>query len=237
MSATGRSPRGGVVDGATADYFPTPAWCVHRLLDDCADDLGLVDGADVTALEPTVGDGAIVRAVASWPLLRPSHALPRWTGVELRRGALDPATRLDRHVEGVDFRSWHPDPDGIENVPLFDVTIGNPPFNLAESIVRHAMDISVVVVMLLRVSFLESDERIPFWHGVGEDPALRILPNRPSFDGEGTDSTAYAWFIWGCPAITGVRVLASTPAGVRAAQRPGPIVIDPIQRSLFEAAE
>ena len=40
-----------------SDYYPTPAWCVHRLFDE-------VDLPGGVWLEPAVGDGAIVRAVS-----------------------------------------------------------------------------------------------------------------------------------------------------------------------------
>lgn len=214
MSAAGRG-----AERAEYDYYPTPAWCVDRLLDDCGADLGLFDGHDVEALEPTVGDGAIVRACERWAWaarLAGGVASPRWTGVELRRGALAGGTPLVHHVEGVDFRSWVPE------IPLdhgtFDVCIGNPPFNFAESIVRRCLAMSDRVAMLLRVGFLGSAERYPFWQEYGDDCALRVLPDRPSFDGEGTDSATYAWFIWGCPDVRGIRVLATTPKPIRAAQ-------------------
>lgn len=238
MSAKGR----GAHRGGDVDFYPTPAWPVHRLLDAHADDLGLFDGHDVRALEPTCGDGAIVRACDSWPRLRSADARPHWTGVELRPHALDLMTRLDCHVEGVDFRAW----DYRDVTPLerhahrdlpFDVIIGNPPFNIAESIIRRCLDLSPIVVMLLRVGFLGSGERLPFWRGIGEGVALRVLPDRPSFDGEGTDSSAYAWFVWGCDAIRGVEVLDETPVEIRNAQKPGALFVDPRQRDLFASLE
>ena len=220
MSAKGR----GAHRGGDVDYYPTPAWCVDRLLDNCGEWLL---SAVHEALEPTVGDGAIVRAVDAW-CARTGRREPSWTGVELRTGALDSRTRLSRHVEGVDFRVWS------QSVSYrFDLCIGNPPFHLFESIARSAIEASHVTALLLRVSVLESEERIDFWRTVGRDVALRVLPQRPSFDGEGTDSCAYAWFVWGHPQIRGVEVLDSTPIAVRNAQKPGALVVDPRQRSLF----
>lgn len=204
MSAKGR----GRHEGGGEDYYPTPAWAVHRLLDDCGDFLLTRDGAP--ALEPTCGDGAIVRAVHSWPGHKVSIA---WTGVELRTGALAENTQLAHHIEGVDFMSWNPS-------TVFDLALGNPPFAIAEKIIRRALDHSHVVAMLLRVSFLGSDERVEFFRGVGADPALRVLPDRPSFDGIGTDASTYAWFVWGHPEIRGVRMLESTPVAERKAQTP-----------------
>ncbi len=201
------------------DFFPTPPWCVDRLLDRHALDLGF--GRRVNApslLEPTVGDGAIVRAVDAW-IARSLHIEMEhsWTGVELRIGALLPGTELDCHVEGYDFRTWSR-PDSV--LP-FDLAMGNLPFALAEPMLRRCFEVSRATAILLRVDFLGSAERAPFWAGVGASPHLRILPDRPSFDGAGTDSSTYAWFVWGAE-LRGPRVdvLDTTPASVRAAQKP-----------------
>ncbi len=67
--------------------------------------------------------------------------------------------------------------------------------------------------MLLRVGFLESEKRKPFWEDVGMADVY-ILPNRPSFDGLGTDSACYAWFVWDNEIIrdTGkIKILNYTP--------------------------
>lgn len=222
MSAKGR----GAHRGGEHDYYPTPAWCVDRLLDNCGEWLLAVDDA----LEPSVGDGAIVRAVEAWRA-RAGHAKPiAWTGVELRRNALDSRTPLAEHVEGVDFRAW------AKTAGRFDLALGNPPFVIFESIARHALSLSHVTALLLRVSVLESTERIDFWSTVGRDVAMRVLPQRPSFDGEGTDSCAYAWFVWNHPQIRGIEVLGDTPIEVRNAQKPGALLVDPRQCDLFAGA-
>lgn len=223
MSAKGR----GRHDGGDEDYYPTPAWCVHRLLDDCGNVLLDCD----TALEPTCGDGAIIRAVESWEGVPPRWtgqeprclAGPRWTGLELRRDALareTPLVTLATHVEGVDFRLWANAWSTPPGAPHFGLSLGNPPFNIAEMILRGCFSISHVTAMLLRVGFLGSDERVDFFRSVGADPALRILPDRPSFDGVGTDSSTYAWFVWGSSDIRGNKMLNSTPLEIRKAQTP-----------------
>jgi len=51
------------------------------------------------------------------------------------------------------------------------------------------------LVFLLRLGFLASFERVALWKDLGE-PDLRILPNRPSYTGGGTDKYDYAWYIW-----------------------------------------
>lgn len=77
-----------------------------------------------------------------------------------------------------------------------DWIVGNPPFTGAEAHVRMALrEASVGVAFLLRLAFLESAARIPFWR---EHPAadVHVLSRRPSFTGSGTDSAAYGWFVW-----------------------------------------
>jgi hypothetical protein len=220
VSAAGR----GEHRGGDVDFYPTPAWCVDRLLDDCGADLL---GPAVFMLEPTIGDGAIVRACDAWYARTFPHRSPlRWTGVELQRGRLDARTRLAEHVEGVDFRKWTPS-------DRFDVSIGNVAYNIAESLIRHALRHADVVVQLLHLGFLGSDERVDFYRTVGSRLALRVLPERPSFDGEGTDAIPYAWYIWNHPTITGVKQLETTPKGVRNAQKPGSLQFDPRQIALF----
>lgn len=218
------------------DFFPTPPWCVHRLLDRHGEELGLFGG--VSILEPTIGDGAIVRAVAEWVDgwdARITDAL-RWTGVELRRGALAPGTVLDAHFEGQDFRTFDPwelgllghtakhgpTPDYLDVAfDRFDLALGNPPFSIAEAIIRGCLETSRAVAMLLRMDYLGSAARVPFWRTAASDPWLRILPEHISFDGDGTDSSTYAWFLWNVE-LSGPRVdvLEATPASIRSAQKP-----------------
>lgn len=225
MSATGRGR-----ERVPFDFYPTPPWCVDRLLDRHGTEI--LSGVD-RCLEPTVGDGAIVRAVESWVIrseVPGTGALPaarRWTGVELRWDALDPVTPLDAHFQNQDFRSWVPWGFGPEGSPFmeprFDLAIGNPPFSIAEAILRRCFEVSRVTAMLLRLGFLGSSERVEFWRGAGSDLYIRVIPDRPSFDGHGTDSASYAWFIWGVE-LGGARVdvLDQTPVSVRAAQKPEP---------------
>lgn len=228
MSAKGR----GRHEGGAEDYYPTPAWCVDRLLDRIGDRLldSLEDG---DALEPTVGDGAIVRAAQAWVLRTyRSDARIRWTGVELRRGALAPGTVLHRHVEGVDFRTFENALVWTEGQP-YALALGNPSYVIAEDIIRRALSMSVTVAMLLRTGFLGSDERVEFWRGVGANPGLYVLPDRPSFDGVGTDAATYAWFVWSDDErFRGVHMLDSTPLAVRNAQKPQGLAFAALQGSL-----
>lgn len=169
MSATGRG-----AERAEADYYPTPAWCVQRLLDHVELPAGIW-------LEPSAGEGHIIRAAQ----------LSRvwWIAVEMREECGPPLRAVCDDVVIADFLRW----DGV-HVPCA-VALGNPPFSLAQEFVEHALRHAEQVVYLLRLSFLESQKRRAFFGRVGV-PDVFVLPERPSFTGEGTDSCAYAWMRW-----------------------------------------
>ena len=190
MSATNRGDRG----GGEHDFFPTPAWCVHRLLE--AVDLPL----NANWLEPCVGGWSIVEAVADW---RPLVDATLWTTVDIRPDA-------DADITA-DF-TWMGCPELGDR--RFDVCCTNPPFGIAEEFVRGAMARCDVVVMLLRLSWLASETRADFLRE--NTPSVYVLPNRPSFTGDGkTDAADYAWMVWGLDDVPRLEILKSTPADER----------------------
>lgn len=79
-----------------------------------------------------------------------------------------------------------------------NTVITNPPFNIAQQIIERALDDVVEggeVIMLLRVNFLGSQKRKPFW----KDAPLKhvyVLSKRPAFINGKTDSIEYAWFVF-----------------------------------------
>jgi hypothetical protein len=82
----------------------------------------------------------------------------------------------------------------------YDLIIGNPPYEYAEEFVRQSLRYLAPtgrIVFLLRLAFLESQERgVGLWR---EHPPYRVLTcsKRPSFTGNGkTDSAAYAVYYW-----------------------------------------
>lgn len=99
-----------------------------------------------------------------------------------------PAPALSDYHEQCDFLQW-------DESCRFNVIITNPPFYLAEEIVRKALRCADHVAMLLRLAFLESRRREAFHE---EHPSnVYVLSRRPSFMANGmTDSAAYAWFKW-----------------------------------------
>jgi hypothetical protein len=111
---------------------------------------------------------------------------------------------LDRMVEKLDggLVDWHEiraGRDYLFDSPIpnkYDLIITNPPYTLAQEFVEKAYIEARNVLMLLRLNFLGSKRRHEFWKTHTPD-YLFILSKRPSFTGNGTDATDYAWFGWG----------------------------------------
>jgi hypothetical protein len=87
-------------------------------------------------------------------------------------------------------------PAGMEAI------VTNPPFKLAERFVEHALQLCPLVVMLLRLAFLESERRCGILEGRGLARVhvfRRRLPmmHRAGWEGRKANSgMAFAWFIW-----------------------------------------
>ena len=189
------------------DFYPTPSWCVHRLLEEVV----LPGGA---WLEPCAGNGAIIDAV------RAMRSDVEWTAVEVQ-------PHVGSHLHS---RSQVTDVHLDDFFQLSDdlrrhrVVITNPPFSSAERFIRASLELADHVVMLLRLNFLASLKRAPLMRE--HPPDVYVLPNRPSFTGSGTDSIDYAWFHWppGRRTDGRLKVLATTSKEDRGASsaRHGP---------------
>jgi hypothetical protein len=87
-------------------------------------------------------------------------------------------------------------PDGCEGI------VTNPPFKIAAQFVEHALRLSPLVIMLLRLAFMESERRCPILEGAG---LARIhvfrkrLPmmHRDGWEGRKANSgMAFCWMVW-----------------------------------------
>lgn len=132
------------------DYYSTPRAAFAPLID--------ILPRDKSFWEPCAGDGRLIR----W--LRESG----------------------REVGGVDFS-----PQRQEIYPMISVDyltdftqrefiVTNPPFSLAFEMCQHAKITAFEFMFLLRLSFLESEERGD-WLAANEPGALFVLRKRPSF--------------------------------------------------------
>lgn len=171
------------------DYYATPTWCVDAILPE----LGPLQGCKI--LEPQAGHGAIVRAL---------HA----AGADrIYAHDLNPDMwAIFRELDGVvvatsgDFLLSQGLCQGVRMWPAegFDLIVMNPPYSDAARHVEHALTLLACggsCAALLRLGFLCSGKRADFRRRRPCD-VFPLVP-RPSFTGGGTDSSEYAWFIWG----------------------------------------
>jgi len=186
-----------------ADNYPTPAWCVHRLLDHCPE---LREGGHW--LEPAAGNGQIIRAVETYdPPPGITMKYPKWTAVELRKGEKQtleqfPKSVIKKVVCPQDFFEY-------QTEATFDTIITNPPFWLAMAFIQKSLTLNTSrVIMLLRLNFVGTELRHEFFTNHMANRCL-VLPNRPPFTRNkhgkwATDSIEYAWLLWEPPALNSV---------------------------------
>lgn len=134
-------------------------------------------------LEPAVGFGVFLKP------LRQAFPLAEIVGVDLRSLALRQAAVLDVVFELGDFLD-------AEYLEHHDLVIGNPPYEHALEFCRKALVLAPTVVFILRLGFLASIKRHPFW--ASSPPArVYVVSKRPSFTGDGgTDQTDYCVVCW-----------------------------------------
>lgn len=156
------------------DRYYTPAWPTEALLRR----LPLREGD--TILEPCAGQGGIARV-----LERHGH--------QVITGDFDPEAPVDHHW---DWTQAYLHPGRYRE--RIDQNIGwiitNPPYAVAEAIVRASRGICPRVAVLLRLTWLEP---VSSRQDLLNDLARVIVTPRVSYTGDGaTDSTGSAWFIW-----------------------------------------
>jgi len=193
MSATKRNKKSSPRD--PFDYYPTPEWCVKRFLEAAE----IPYSSTPVWMEPSAGDGAIIRAVGNFHTIKKNGVTsvlqykPDWIAIEIQpRLQASLEKEIDKnHVLITDFLALDIEALGISP----QVVITNPPYSVALSFIKKAIDLkSEYVCMLLRLNFLASKERSEFMRT--HTPDVFVLPNRPAFTKDGTDNTEYAWFVW-----------------------------------------
>lgn len=156
------------------DYYPTPAWMTLALL-------RRVSVFDV--LEPCSGENAIADVL-------------RANGLQVTTNDADPSRPAATHLDATQRETWErlsPRPYR-HGCPFWTVT--NPPFSLADALVPLAVEHSIKVAMLLRLSWLEPTAARQRFLAVHPPSLLIVLP-RHSFKGNrSTDSVTSAWFVW-----------------------------------------
>ena len=97
---------------------------------------------------------------------------------------------------GIDFLQQQQAPAGCTCI------VTNPPFRIANQFVAHALDLCPIVVMLLRLAFLESERRTNILEGRGLHRIhvfrLRLpMMHRQGWNGRKSNSgMAFCWMRW-----------------------------------------
>jgi hypothetical protein len=84
-----------------------------------------------------------------------------------------------------------------------EAIVTNPPFKLVAEFAEHALALAPLVVLLLRLAFLESERRSSIIEG-GKLARVHVFRNRlPMMHRDGWDgpkissgAIAFAWFVW-----------------------------------------
>jgi hypothetical protein len=193
MTATGR--RAGV--RRPEDHYVTPDWCVKRLLETYqpkASSLGR------TWLDPCAADGElIVAACDAMEALGAAGAPNRFMACDKREACREPLEKLVGRDNVVidDFLGLAE----VSREQMADVILTNPPFSLAQQFVNSGLKLAEVAIFLLRMNFLATKGRRMFM--ADHRPGIFVMPDRPSFNGYGTDAADYAWFVFGDPEVAG----------------------------------
>ena len=131
----------------------------------------------------------------------------RWGEIVLETQPLAELTgvELDDTPANQSFNEWYGKTDFLEwaeNSPeerTFDFIVSNPPYYIAEPIIRAAWDLLVpggTMLMLLRLAFQAGIKRYEtLWNDIWVRE-VSVLSRRPSFYGGGTNGTDYGIFVW-----------------------------------------
>lgn len=157
-----------------SDDYPTPKAVIEAFLSQY-----IIRGSRI--LDPAAGTGHFGTVLRE-------HGYDDIHAIECRKDMQDVLQPIYRSVTIADFLT--------ADIPRYDTIITNPPYSLAYDFACKALRTAPEVILLLRLGFLESRARYHFWQHHVSRLKLFVLSERPSFTGGGTDSTAYAWFVW-----------------------------------------
>lgn len=122
-------------------------------------------------VEPTAGRGALVKVLRfAYP-----YAMIHANELDADRSRLLLSAGADTVANQDVFKPGALLEDSIR----WDLAFTNPPFVVAQRLVERCLKVADHVVVLQRINFLASLERLPFWREHKAD--FHILPRRPSF--------------------------------------------------------
>lgn len=110
-------------------FFPTPTELVELMLSVAEEDLGQCEGRPSRVLEPSAGDGRIIRGILE------RYPKAEVTAVELdgsRAGACQTVVGSRGRVFAADFLTWNAGVDEKGEPKRFELVVTNPPFSVEE---------------------------------------------------------------------------------------------------------
>lgn len=179
------------------DFYETPEWCTRAILPH----LGY---SFRTVLDAGAGTGAIMRVVSRAVLDR----FGTFANHYLQSVELDEARAKEANAHWGSFYNMHKlrgiGRGASSRKRAYDLVISNPPFSEAEKFAEHALTIGKTVCFLLRLGWLAANRDSKKDHILRRYQIHRktpcdvyVLGRRPSFTTGETDSSEYAWFVWG----------------------------------------
>lgn len=166
------------------DFWPTPDWLARRMVEWAAPDAG------ARIVEPSAGDGALVRAARAHMRTRGDAWIEAVDVNPARRSAL-----IGAGADEVTIGDWPSVasalPRDADGGPPFDLCLANPPFSEVAGHLRPMAEAARRAVVLLPLTALEGRERFDeAWSRI-RLVRLAILVRRPRFGGEHSPATAY----------------------------------------------
>ncbi len=166
-----------IVSKEGADFYPTPPWATKALLK--------YEQFEGSIWEPCCGDGSMSEVLKT-------------TGLPVYSSDLH-----DRNYNDTDFTLDFLDDEACAiHVSPKNNIITNPPFNIADKILKKALErADKKVCLLLRTAFLEGQKRYNTIFNVNPPARVLIFSERLSMypkghKGKNGGTTAYAWFVW-----------------------------------------
>lgn len=197
--------------------YSTPAWAVHRLLDDMVPILSSVLSFEAFSnwVDPCVGYGGLVRAAADWFHVS-AHASPSWRVNDVVPGGIDPGRARVESQDVSDAVVWIPD-QRSDRFCIFDPPLdGDREFE----IVREAVSHFEATAVLLPLKWGSSSTALELCRPSKDRSrflSVLSLPDRlRPRSGPSRFFDLYAWYVWS--SFRGTGWLASTPSESRRKQ-------------------
>jgi len=179
------------------DFYPTPPSCVSAIFKNAEYHHQYIfkpmTGKNLNVLDTGAGTGIWGKVLRQQ---LPVHSRLQLWGIDLQKFEKPP--EYDYWLSGIDFLSEQG--NLLLTEKSFDVVMGNPPYKHAEEFIKRSLDLTKrggYVIMLTRLSFLESIGRATGLFDYYTPQRVTVLARRPSFHlDRKTGSRAFCVLTW-----------------------------------------